>query len=158
MLGRGVEAEPYPEDAPDTTKDAKEVEDPLPTHFISKDSTHEERDHCSKLSSWSKWFLIRLGHRHLRKIDWLMAHTTCLICLINTVNGCSRKSLGRGGASSGHIKNLKQSIFLSMSLGCAFTCFLTKQEGWDPQNFYSYLGTTLWGWNSKAMNLINEVH
>jgi len=43
-----------------------------------------------------------------------MVHTTCLVCFISTVNGCSKKKgkcLGRCGASSGHITKLKQSIF-----------------------------------------------
>jgi len=39
-----------------------------------------------------------------------MAHTACLAYLVSTVNGCSKKSLGIGGASSGQITNLKQPI------------------------------------------------
>jgi hypothetical protein len=31
------------------------------------------------------------GHRHLRNIDCLMARTACLVCFIDTVNGCSKK-------------------------------------------------------------------
>ncbi len=54
-------------------------------------------------------------HRHLRKIDWLMARTACLVCLISTVSGHSkkmkRKKAWRCGASSRHITKLKQSIF-----------------------------------------------
>ncbi len=53
-------------------------------------------------------------HRHLRKIDWLMEITACLVCLICTVSGCSKKcknALVRCGASSGHITKLEQSIF-----------------------------------------------
>jgi hypothetical protein len=54
------------------------------------------------------------AHRHLSNIDCLMAHTACLVCFISTINGRSKKkkrlSLGRTGASSGHITNLKQSI------------------------------------------------
>jgi hypothetical protein len=30
-------------------------------------------------------------HRHLRNIDWLMACTSCLVCLISTVSGSSKK-------------------------------------------------------------------
>jgi hypothetical protein len=30
-------------------------------------------------------------HRHLRNIDCLMVRTTCLVCFISTVNGCSKK-------------------------------------------------------------------
>jgi hypothetical protein len=33
-------------------------------------------------------------HRHLRKIDWLMACTTCLVCLISTVCGHIKKNVG----------------------------------------------------------------
>jgi len=58
------------------------------------------------------WMLcMSLAHIHLRKIDWLMVHTACLVYLVSTVNGCCKKSLGIGGANSGHITNLKQSIF-----------------------------------------------
>jgi hypothetical protein len=43
-----------------------------------------------------------------------MARTTCLVCFISTVNGCSKKKIKKKpwkmGASSGHITNLKQSI------------------------------------------------
>jgi hypothetical protein len=45
-----------------------------------------------------------------------MAHTTCLVCLISAVNGRNKKNLGIGGASSGHITNLKQSMFLFQHL------------------------------------------
>ncbi len=53
-----------------------------------------------------------------------MARTACLVCLVSTVNGCSMKkkeiSLEWGGASSGHITNLKQSIsFVLISMGCS---------------------------------------
>jgi hypothetical protein len=43
-----------------------------------------------------------------------MAHTACLVCLISTVCGFSKKSknaLGEGGASSWHMKKLEQSRF-----------------------------------------------
>ncbi len=43
-----------------------------------------------------------------------MVHTACLVCLISTVNDQSNKKEKKGkkcGASSGHISNLKQSIF-----------------------------------------------
>jgi len=39
-----------------------------------------------------------------------MAHTACLVCLISTVSGRSKKSQNCG-ASSGHITKLKQSIY-----------------------------------------------
>ncbi len=39
-----------------------------------------------------------------------MAHTACLVCLISTVNGCSKKKPGKTSASSWHITNLEQSI------------------------------------------------
>jgi hypothetical protein len=62
--------------------------------------------------------LPRPNHRHLRKIDWLMAHTVFLACLISTVSGRSKKCkkcLGRCGATSRHITELEQSIFLEWS-------------------------------------------
>ena len=34
-------------------------------------------------------------NRHLSNIDCLMACTACLVCFISTVNGRSKKSLGR---------------------------------------------------------------
>jgi len=30
-------------------------------------------------------------HRHVRKFDWLMGHTACLVCLVSTVSGRSKK-------------------------------------------------------------------
>jgi hypothetical protein len=44
-----------------------------------------------------------LNHRHLRKIDRLMARTACLVCLINTVKAAAEKN--NCSASSGHISN-----------------------------------------------------
>jgi hypothetical protein len=35
---------------------------------------------------------VRKNHRHLRKIDQLMAHTACLVCRISTVSGRSKKA------------------------------------------------------------------
>ncbi len=37
------------------------------------------------LGLYYKTFLDRCYHRHLRKIDWAMAHTACLVCLVCTV-------------------------------------------------------------------------
>jgi hypothetical protein len=45
------------------------------------------------------------AHRHLRKIDWFMACTACLVCLVSTVSGHCKNAHGRGSASSGHITN-----------------------------------------------------
>ncbi len=53
-------------------------------------------------------------HRHLRRIDWVIARTACHVCHISTISGRSKKAknaLGRYGASSGHITKLEQSIF-----------------------------------------------
>ncbi len=51
-------------------------------------------------------------HRHISNIEFLMARTACLVCFISTVNGCSKKKKPwKTGASSGHITNLKQSIW-----------------------------------------------
>ncbi len=71
-------------------------------------------------------FRFCFGHRHLRNIDCLMAHTTCLVCFINTVNGRSQKKKKKlpwkTGTSSRHITNLKQSIltFDIYSFGTTF--------------------------------------
>ncbi len=54
------------------------------------------------------------AHRHLRKIDWLMAYTACLVCFISTASGHSKKAknaLGKCGASFRDITKLEQSIF-----------------------------------------------
>jgi hypothetical protein len=59
---------------------------------------------------------VHCNHRHLRNMDCLMVRTTCLVCFISTVNGCSKKKKEKkpitSGASSGHITKLKQSILL----------------------------------------------
>jgi hypothetical protein len=50
--------------------------------------------------------------RHLSNIDCLMSCTTYLVYLISTVNGCSKKKKPlKTGTSSGHITNLKQSVW-----------------------------------------------
>jgi hypothetical protein len=60
-------------------------------------------------------------HRHLSDIHCLMAHPACLVCLISTVNDCTKKRRKKKpwkpSSSSRHITNLKQSIFhLSISM------------------------------------------
>jgi hypothetical protein len=57
------------------------------------------------------WQCMLAVHRHLRKIDRLMARTACLACMVIAVSGRSKNALGRGSASSGHITNLEQSRF-----------------------------------------------
>jgi hypothetical protein len=34
---------------------------------------------------------LEIIHQHLRNIDCLTVHTACLVCLIGSVNGCSKK-------------------------------------------------------------------
>ncbi len=46
------------------------------------------------------------------KIDWLMAHTACLACLVSTVSACCKNALGTPSASSKHITKLEQSTLL----------------------------------------------
>ncbi len=41
-----------------------------------------------------------------------MAHTACLDCLVSTVSGCCKNTLGTGIASSEYITKLEQSKFL----------------------------------------------
>ncbi len=50
-------------------------------------------------------------HRHLRKIDWLMAHAASLVFLICTVSGCCQNALGRGSACNRYKSKLEQSRF-----------------------------------------------
>jgi hypothetical protein len=38
---------------------------------------------------------LKLNHRHLRNIDCLTAHTTCLVCFISTVNFHSKRKRKR---------------------------------------------------------------
>ncbi len=64
--------------------------------------------HAKVLSSLRS-FTLKQYHRHLR----IIAHTACLVCLISTVNGHSKKERKKGykcGASSGQITNLEQSF------------------------------------------------
>ncbi len=51
------------------------------------------------------------AHRHLNNIDCLMAHPTGLVCFISTVNDHIKKKPWKPSTSSGHLTNLKQSIF-----------------------------------------------
>ncbi len=48
--------------------------------------------HCGNtfISSYFVSILCRF-HRHLRYIDWLMARTASLVCLVSTVSGCHKK-------------------------------------------------------------------
>ncbi len=41
-----------------------------------------------------------------------MACTACLVCLVSTVSGHCKNTLGRASTSSGHITKLEQSTFL----------------------------------------------
>ncbi len=40
-----------------------------------------------------------------------MARTACLVCLVSTVTGRTKKALGRGSANSARITKLEQSRF-----------------------------------------------
>ncbi len=51
-------------------------------------------------------------HRHLRKIDWLMACTTRIVCLVSTVSGHYKNALGRGSACWRQMTKIEQSTFL----------------------------------------------
>ncbi len=42
-----------------------------------------------------------------------MAHSACLVCLVSTVSGCCKNTLGRASASSRHITKREQSTFLN---------------------------------------------
>jgi hypothetical protein len=57
-------------------------------------------------------------------MDWLMAHTACLVCLVSIVSGHSKNALGRGSSSNGHITKFDQSTFLSISMVCGEFIFL----------------------------------
>ncbi len=56
-----------------------------------------------------------------------MSHIACPVCLINIVNGCSIKKPWKTGASSGHIRNLKQSIF-NLSLSMVFVNYIVTKS------------------------------
>ncbi len=61
---------------------------------------------------------LSLTHRHLRNIGCLMAHTTCLVCFISTVNGHSKKrkkrSLLRAALVAGTQQNLSSLYYLDV--------------------------------------------
>jgi hypothetical protein len=40
-----------------------------------------------------------------------MARNTCLVCLVGTVSGLHKNTLGRASTSSGHITKFEQSTF-----------------------------------------------
>jgi hypothetical protein len=72
-------------------------------------------------------------HRHLSNIDCLTAHTACLVCIISTVNGCSKKKKSiKTGASSWHIKNLKQSILETFDI---YEPFYKRKQLLEYQHF-----------------------
>jgi hypothetical protein len=64
-----------------------------------------------------------------------MACTNCLVCLISTVNGYSKKKKEKKpiktGASSGHITNLKQSILETFDIYdfCYLCCVAQGNQG-----------------------------
>jgi hypothetical protein len=41
-----------------------------------------------------------------------MAFNACLVCLVSTVSGCCKKTIGRASDSNRHITKLEQSNFL----------------------------------------------
>ncbi len=81
-------------------------------------------------------------HRHhIEKIDWIMAHTTCLVCLVSTVSDCHKNTLGRTSASNGHITKLEQSTFLrylwanlSLFKHCFFGFSRSQSLDWDKES------------------------
>jgi len=66
------------------------------------------------------------SQRHIGKIDWLMAHTDCLVCLVRTVSGHPKNALVKGNASSWHITKLKQSTSLDI---CGCSTVILKVSG-----------------------------
>ncbi len=57
---------------------------------------------------WTTTIQVRLVYHNLRKI---MVNNCCLVCLISTASGRSKKCLGTCGACSRDITKLEQSIF-----------------------------------------------
>ncbi len=43
-----------------------------------------------------------------------MTRTACLVCMVNAVSGCPKKTLGRASDSSRHIAKLELSTFLDI--------------------------------------------
>jgi hypothetical protein len=60
----------------------------------------------------SEFLQISWPHIHLRKIERLMPHVDCLVCLVSTVSGHHKNALNKGSTSSGNITKLEQSTFL----------------------------------------------
>jgi len=65
-----------------------------------------------------------------------MAHTACLVCLVNTVSGCPKYALGRGSASSAHMTKLEKSRF---SLDIYGSGRLLKLGVYGKDSFVVYL-------------------
>ncbi len=65
-----------------------------------------------------------------------MTCTTCLVFLVSTVNDRSKRSLGRGTASGGHITNLKQSIISLDIYGHAAKVAKASKEGNIASRYY----------------------
>jgi hypothetical protein len=62
--------------------------------------------------------------------------TTCLVCFISTVNGLSEKMKPwKTGASSGHITNLRQSIFETFDIYDGHQQFCLWSEAHGPLSF-----------------------
>ncbi len=89
------------------------------------------------------------GH-HIKEIDWLMARTTCLVCLVSSVSGCLKNALRRGSASNGHITKLEQSTFLRYlwfyHFVCAFCASLYILLFWVSSHFVygRFCALTIW--------------
>ncbi len=58
-------------------------------------------------------WLLKPNHRHHNlKKDCFMSRSTSLVCLVSSVSGRYKNSLGKASASSGHITKLEQSTVL----------------------------------------------
>ncbi len=85
-------------------------------------------------------------HRHLSNIDCSMAHTTCLVCLLVLLMAKAKKKPRKTSNSSGHITNLKQSIFdfgylwLGHTLLCCLsqTCMFNDPTSSSPINWKTW--------------------
>jgi hypothetical protein len=100
------------------------------------------------VSGWRNFFLHnwRWSKDTWFKIDCLIAHTACLVCLVSAVSSSCKNTLRRESASSRHITKLEQSTFLrylcvggKLSYGFSFQVW-----GQCYKTFYTVIYERLW--------------
>ncbi len=82
------------------------------------------------------------NRHHIKETDWLLAHTTYLVCLVSTISDCCKNALGRCSASRGQITKLELFTFLRYlwfyHFVCAFCASLYILLFWVSSHFVYY--------------------